>query len=91
LVNSLKRPWTSHGFQTSWRIAATKAEITGLTFHDLRGTAATRLAKVGCTVPEIANITGHSLRDVHAILDSNYLARDPALAESAIRKLERGS
>jgi integrase len=91
LVNSLKRPWTSHGFQTSWRIAATKAGISGLTFHDLRGTAVTRLAKVGCSVPEIATITGHSLRDVHAILDSNYLARDPALAESAIRKLERGS
>jgi integrase len=61
--------------------------VSGVTFHDLRGTAVTRLVKFGCTVPEIANITGHSLRDVHAILDSNYLARDPALAESAIRKL----
>jgi hypothetical protein len=29
-------------------------------------------------VPEIANITGRSLRDVHAILDSNSLARDRA-------------
>ena len=90
LVNSLKRPWTSHGFQTSWRIAATRAGITGLTFHDLRGTAVTRLALVGCTVAEIATITGHSLRDVYAIFDANYLHRDPALGESAIRKLERG-
>ena len=24
LTNSLRRPWTSHGFQTSWRIAATQ-------------------------------------------------------------------
>jgi len=56
----------------------------------LRGTAVTRLAIVGCTVAEIATITGHSLRDVHSILDSNYLSRDPALGESAIRKLERG-
>jgi integrase len=89
LTNSLRRPWTSHGFQASWRIAATKAGIVGVTFHDLRGTAVTRLAIVGCTEAEIAYITGHSLRDVRSILDSNYLHRDPALGESAIRKLER--
>ena len=39
---------------------------------------------------EIATITGHSLRDVRSILDAHYLHRDPALAESAIRKLEMG-
>jgi integrase len=90
LTNSLRRPWTSHGFQASWRIVATKAGIVGVTFHDLRGTAVTRLAIVGCSEAEIATITGHSLRDVRSILDANYLHRDPALAESAIRKLERG-
>jgi hypothetical protein len=36
-------------------------------------------------------ITGHSLRDVRSILDAHYLHRDPALAESAIRKLEKGT
>ena len=91
LTNSWGRPWTSHGFQASWRIAATKAGIVGLTFHDLRGTAVTRLATTGCTTPEIASLTGHSLRDVNAILDAHYLHRDPALAESAIRKLERAT
>ena len=45
---------------------------------------------VGCTEAEIATITGHSLRDVRSILDANYLHRDPALGESAIRKLEQG-
>ena len=90
LTNSLRRPWTSHGFQASWGIAARKAGIVGITFHDLRGTAVTRLAIVGCTEAEIATITGHSLRDVHSILDANYLHRDPALGESAIKKLERG-
>ena len=89
LTNSLRRPWTSHGFQTSWSIAARKAGIVGVTFHDLRGTAVTRLAKVGCSEAEIATITGHSLRDVGSILDTNYLHRDPALGESAIAKLER--
>jgi hypothetical protein len=38
---------------------------------------------------ELSAITGHSLRDVRSILDANYLHRDPALGESAIRKLER--
>jgi hypothetical protein len=48
------------------------------------------LAIAGCTEAEIATVTGHSLRSVRAILDTHYLARDPALGESAIRKLERG-
>jgi integrase len=43
-----------------------------VTFHDLRGTAVTRLALSGCTVPEIATITGHALGDVRSILDANY-------------------
>jgi integrase len=91
LANSLARPWTSHGFQASFGTAARKVGIVGLTFHDLRGTAVTRLAIVGCTEAEIATITGHSLKDVRSILDAHYLHRDPALAESAIRKLEAGT
>ena len=89
LTNSYRRPWTSHGFQASWGTAATKAGIVGVTFHDLRGTAVTRLALVGCTEAEIATITGHSLRHVRSILDANYLHRDPALGESAIRNSKR--
>lgn len=81
--------WTSDGFRSSWGKACRKAGIVGVTFNDLRGTAVTRLALAGCTEAEIATITGHSLRDVRSILDAHYLHRDPALAESAIRKLER--
>jgi integrase len=81
-------PWTSGGFSASWRKACARAKIVGLTFHDLRGTAVTRLAVAGASVAEIATVTGHSLSDVRTILDSNYLHRDPALGVSAIRKLE---
>ena len=91
LVSTDNKPWTEDGFRSSWRKACATAGITGVTFHDLRGTAVTRLAVAGCTVPEIATITGHSLRDVGTILDSNYLDRDPAMAASAIRKLEKGT
>ncbi|WP_343039417.1 tyrosine-type recombinase/integrase [Microvirga makkahensis] len=88
LVNSDGRPWAADGFRSSWRKACATAGITGLTFHDLRGSAVTRPALAGCEVPEIVAITGHSLRDAGAILDTHYLNRDSALAESAIRKLE---
>lgn len=81
--------WTPDGFRASWGKATRKAGIKDLTFHDLRGTAVLRLALAGCTMPEIATITGHSTADVQAILDKHYLHRDIALAESAIRKLER--
>jgi integrase len=91
LTSTDNKPWTADGFRSSWRKACAAAGIVGLTFHDLRGTAVTRLAIAGCTEAEIAAITGHSLRDVGAILDAHYLHRDPALAESAIRKLAKGT
>ncbi len=90
LVNSDGRPWTADGFRASWAKACKKAGIAKVTFNDLRGTAVTRLALVGCSEAEIATITGHGLRDVRSILDAHYLHRDRALAESAIRKLEMG-
>jgi integrase len=89
LTNTDGKPWTSDGFRSSWRKACLAAGVVGVTFNDLRGTAVTRLALAGCTEAEIATITGHSLRDVRSILDSHYLHRDPALADSAIRKLEK--
>jgi integrase len=91
LVNSNGKPWTSDGFRASWRKACANAGIRGVTFHDLRGTAVTRLALVGATEPEIATVTGLSLKSVREILDAHYLDRDPALGESAITKLERGT
>jgi integrase len=85
------RPWTGQAFRAAWLRICKAAGISGLTFHDLRGTAITRLALVGATEAEIATITGHSMRSVRAIIDRHYLARDSALGESAIRKLERGT
>ena len=90
LTSTDNRPWTSDGFRASWRNASAAVGIAGVTFHDLRGTAVTRLAVAvaGCTEAEITSITGHSLRDVGAILDGHYLRRDPELAGRAIAKLE---
>ena len=88
LTTAYGKPWTPDGFRASWGKACKRAAVIGVTFHDLRGTAVTRLAIAGCTEAEIATITGHSLRSVRAIIDTHYLNRDPVLAESAIRKLE---
>jgi integrase len=88
LVNSEGLPWTAHAFRSAWIRAMKAAGIKGLTFHDLRGTFVTRAAVAGSTEAEIAAITGHSLKDVHSILDANYLHRDPQLGEAAIQKLE---
>ena len=80
--------WTSDGFRSSWGKIVEKAKVTGLTFHDLRGTAVTRFALGGCSEAEIATFTGHSLKDVGAILDAHYLSRDSRMAESALQKRE---
>ena len=90
LTNANGRLWTSDGFRTSWGKTCTKAGLASdLHFHDLRGSAVVRLALAEATVPQIATFTGHSLKDVEAILDKHYLGRDVALAEDAVRKLER--
>src|SRR5262245_28724541 len=91
LARTNGRPWTGQAFRSAWLRACKAAGISGVTFHDLRGTAVTRLALSGATEAEIATITGHSLRSVRAIIDTHYLSRDPALGESAIRKLEGGT
>lgn len=40
-------------------------------------------------MPEIAALTGHSLKDAEGILSKHYLGRDRRLGESAVAKLEK--
>jgi hypothetical protein len=47
------------------------------------------LAVAEATVPQIATFTGHSLKDVEAILDAHYLGRDIQLAEAAVLSSKR--
>lgn len=57
-------------------------------FSDTRDTAVTYLAMAGCTVPEIANTSGHSLKTVQAILDKHYFKRNAELASIVGNKLD---
>jgi integrase len=89
LRNTFGEPWTSDGFRASWGKALVKAKLTDfdLHFHDLRGTAVTRLALADCSTAQIASITGHSPRDVDTILEAHYLGGRFELAEQAIAKV----
>ena len=62
-------------------------DVSSLVYRQLRHTAIVMLARAGCTVPEIAAITGHSIQTVTQILE-HYLPRDSVVAENAIAKLE---
>jgi Phage integrase family len=82
------RPYSEHNFGVLFREIATSAELpTELQFRDLRRTAVVRLAEAGCSVPEIAAITGHSLRTANYILET-YLPRNTTMAQNAIARLE---
>ncbi|QDC02306.1 tyrosine-type recombinase/integrase [Mesorhizobium sp. 8] len=83
-------PWKARYFKSQWEAATKKAGIEDLHFHDLRGTAVTMLAEAGCTTPQIAAITGHSLKTVSSILD-RYLARTRVLASEAVARFENAS
>jgi len=64
-----------------------KSGLSDLHFHDLRGTAVTRLVLSNCTVPEIAAITGHSL-ELSSKFSTPTTWAAVELAESAIKKLD---
>jgi integrase len=69
------------------RKAAVKAGGRPLILRQLRHSCIVQLARAGCTVPEIAAITGHTLGSVNSIL-SVYLPRDSAVARAA--QVKRG-
>ncbi len=82
------RAWKKRYFAEQWQEACEAAGIVDLHFHDLRGTAVTMLAEAGCTIPEIAAVTGHGFATAERILET-YLSRTRSLADAAIFKLER--
>lgn len=55
--------------------------------RQLRHSCVVQLARAGCTIPEIAAITGHSLSSVEKIL-GHYLPRDSKVARNA--QVKRG-
>lgn len=87
LTSSRGRPWTSDGFKTMFRKAKDEAGITGLRFHDLRGTAATRLYQAGLDKRDIALVLGWSEGQVDALL--NRYVSGTAVAQDMLRRMRR--
>ncbi|HEY7243025.1 MAG TPA: site-specific integrase [Xanthobacteraceae bacterium] len=68
-------PMTKDAFKQSWKDVLKRAEIAGLTFHDLRREAGSRFDEAGLTKGEHDLMMGHANRDmtslyIHADLQS---------------------
>lgn len=101
LTSKTGKQFTKRYFNRRWDDTMKKAglekvmlpdqvEPVKLHFNDLRGTTVTLLAEAGCTVPEIASITGHSLKTVYSILEK-YLSRTKGLTTKAIANFEKSA
>tara|TARA_R100001244_G_scaffold2541_2_gene3960 strand:+ start:57 stop:1004 length:948 start_codon:yes stop_codon:yes gene_type:complete len=89
LTSSTGKPWAPSTFApTVSKVMRAHVEFTGLVFHGLRKVAAARLAEAGCSIHEIAAVTGHQTLQMLALYTREAGQRD--LATAAIRRLETG-
>lgn len=75
-------------FNDAFRALCTAAGVQNLQARDIRRTAVVRLFEAGCTVPEAAAISGHSIERAQKIIDT-YYTRTLKVARNAITKWER--
>ena len=68
----------------SFRNLCADLEICGLTFHDLRGTAITRLARQGASLSELQKFSGH--KSVQALM--KYLKRGDKRLRALVDSME---
>ncbi|MHA6731477.1 tyrosine-type recombinase/integrase [Devosia sp. A369] len=85
LTNSRGIPWSLEGFKGAWRKAVSRTGLSGITFHDLRGTFITLAHRAGASIVEIAEATGHDEKECERIIRKHYLATG---AEPVVMKLE---
>jgi integrase len=82
------RAYTKASFGFDFRAIAKAAGIPDdLQYRDLRRTAVVRLAEAGCSVPEAAAISGHTIEATTKIMEV-YMPRTSTMAGHAITKLE---
>lgn len=78
------------GNQLSYEFSKIRAKTPGykhskIILRQLRHTLVLDLARAGCTIAEIASVTGHSFGSMHRVLE-HYLPRHDVLAANAMRK-----
>lgn len=79
--------WRPTSVQARHRATLAAAGLADLHWHDLRGTAASRMLDAGATDAQVAAITGHTLASGSSL--GAYLARTRALAQGAYRAWSR--
>ena len=72
--------------QPSYRNAAARICISGVTFNDLRGTFENRAWEPGCSEPECFAVTGRAFMSAGSA--NAYCARTDALPPAGITKIE---
>lgn len=86
LFSSRGRPWTPRGLSRTLRNALVQSGVSGKSFHDLRGTAATNYKLAGFSDEEIAEFLGWKVDEVKHII-KRYVGRE-ALVQSRIIRLK---
>lgn len=81
------KPYNKFTFRHEIGDAIKGAGIEGKQYRDLRRTAVVRLAEAGCSIAEIAAITGHAIESCQKILEV-YLPRNAIMAANGIDRLE---
>lgn len=86
LTTETGHPIVAQSLAVRWRDWMARTDLKGvdLHWHDLRGTATTRLLEASCTDAEVAAITGHSIGPGTKLGD--YAARSKQLALNAYTK-----
>jgi len=87
LTTQRGKAFTARHFSAVFHAATVRAGLKGLTLHGLRVTAATWLAEAGCTDAELQAVLGH--KSLSMVAHYRRQARQPILAGSAMKKLER--
>lgn len=90
VTDRIGQPISTTRFRDWYDTVCGRAGIKDMQIRDFRRTAVVKLAQAGCTVPEIASVTGHTLKNAETILRT-YLPRMPEMTKLAIRKLERST
>lgn len=85
LVSASGKPWTLDGLKTAMQRRKTDSGVSGLRFHDLRGTAATHFIRAGLPIVDVALIMGWD-RDRTAALASYVTAE--AVAAGMLKRLQ---
>lgn len=89
LTSSRGYPWTEPGLASAFRRAKLDAGITGLRFHDLRGTAATNLIRAGVPLDDLAETLGWKTAQVKEIA-RRYVSSE-AMAAGMMKRWETAS